>query len=369
MRSRAIATTLAIYFVTMAAGCLRHIVADVPENVVGSRDAETWGVAWLKSRDGYSVMSTTKLNGHSAFREKPSVVLEAGKTANWDWQVMAVPSLAKQWRTFQAEQHTQTVEAEAEQSGNWLHTVLTWKLAFERAHRTAKYLFGHDPLALHLTLLLVPDGTRYDKEVTEKRSDALPLTLAFYWSKSNPTSFLGAVSTTMYEYQHLLVDDGAISSMGNGLGNQTANDEARSQCWSDSTFLALIAGSSSHMEWKLSNAKAAAALLEESEQRQVSTAGDDSHTDHRTNGEIPFSEAYMWGRFFEVQSIASYFRLQNIPSIRVEAKDINRISSIMSVCRAMTQAPADVTNGGYPPSQVKYSSYFPSQLSLTARSQ
>jgi hypothetical protein len=115
------------------------------------------------------------------------------------------------------------------------------------------------------------------------------------------------------------------------------------------------------MEWKLSNAQAAAALLERSE--QVSRTAENSGDDRSNDGGIPFSEAYMWGRFFEVQSIAAYFRVKNIPSTRVEAKDLTRISSVMSVCRAMTLAPADVTNGGYPTSQIKYAPYFPAQVS------
>lgn len=361
MRSPAIATAIAVFSVTLTAGCLRHIVADVPENVMSSPGAETWGVAWLKSHEGYAVTSTSKLNGHSSLHEMPTVILESGRSENWEWRVMTVPALDTQWKAFQAEQHTQKVEKEAQQSGNWLHTVLTWNLAFERAHRAATYLLGREPLALHATLLLLPDGVSYDSKITERRSDAVPLTLAFYWTKSNPTDFLGAVSTTMYEYQHLLVDDGIIAPMGDGLGNQTANDEARSQCWSDSTLLALIAGSSSHMEWKLSNAQAAAALLERSE--QVSRTAENSGDDRSNDGGIPFSEAYMWGRFFEVQSIAAYFRVKNIPSTRVEAKDLTRISSVMSVCRAMTLAPADVTNGGYPTSQIKYAPYFPAQVS------
>jgi len=345
---------------TWTVPCIYAQRSDIPKALVNAPDMERWGVGWIEVKTGYKVLSVTRFNGHSKLHEDPNVLIESGKIGNWEWQVEAAPSVAAQWRTFQAQAQTKVVTQEAEQTQNWLHTASNWTLAFERAHRVAVYLLGREPLPLHATLLLIPDGVKYSKQVTETRTEGAPLTLAFYWQESKPAAFVEDVATTMYEYQHLLVDSKMIPSEGHGIGDQTTNDEARSQCWSDATDLALLAGSSSHMEWKASNAQAALALLQQSEQTQLGNSNQSrAKGDHKDK--VPYEDAYLYGRLFEVESISSYFQGKGL-SLYIEAKDLDRANSFMSVCRAMTQSPTDVTEGGYPAAQVQYVPFFPPNL-------
>lgn len=357
-----IVTLAAITLMALAVTPVYGQRSDIPKELVNAPDMERWAVGWIDVKTGYKVVSVTKFNGHSKLHEDANILIESGKIGNWDWQVEAVPSIAPNWNDFQAQARTKKVIQEAEQSQNWLHTASNWTLAFERAHRVALYLLGREPLPLRVTLLLIPDGVKYNKQITERRTDGAPLTLAFYWQDSKPATFLEDVATTMYEYQHLLVDSKMIPAEGHGIGDQTTNDEARSQCWSDATNLALLAGSSSRMEWKASNAQAALALLQQSEQIEANDRGNGTTTNGDRGDRIPYADAYLYGRLFEVESVSGYFQEKGL-SLYVEAKDLNRVNSFMSVCRAMTQSPADVTNGGYPAAQVQYVPFFPPNLS------
>jgi len=357
-----VAFALAFFFPVFVLGCGVFYRYDAPRAVIDMSGAEVWAVSLSASGRRYHVTSTTRLNGQARLHEQPTASIATGTVGDWQWTVMAVPSVVPSWRAWQEEKRNTKVRQEAIRSGNWLHSAAGWDLAFQRARRVAQYLLGRPPLPFHATLLLLPEGVRYNKRISEAGKGYVPLTLAFYWPNSKrPAAFIGVVTRTMYEYQHLLVDSGFISPVGNGKGDRTANDEARSQCWSDSTFLALEAGTPSSVQWKVSQARAALALLDQSNQQKVNGEGGQGLAMPEV-GPIRYSDAYMWGRFFEVESVAAYLRSRGDSTALIHASDPAQVNALLSVCRAMTQQPRDLTKGPYPASQVEYVPFFPKEF-------
>lgn len=352
----------------LASGCAAFYRYDLPKGLMNAPSVQVWAVSLSRSDSQYRVTATTRLNGDAPLHEKARSLLASGADGDWQWRVIAVPSLLKSWTDWEGEKRNLKIRREALDSGNWFHSAMGWDLAFQRAHRVARYLLGHPPLSLHATVLLVPDGVNYDQRVTDAGKDYFPLTLAFYWpSSKRPTAFIGAITRTMYEYQHLLVDSGAIPPVGNDAADREANDEARSQCWSDSTFLALVAGTSSSMQWNVSAARAALALLDQSNQSTVNEE-QGKNTNAPQRGAIRFSDAYAWGRLFEVESVAAYLQKKGNSAVAIRANQLAEANAVFSVCQAMTQHPLDLVSGAYPPSHVRFSPFFP-QASANQESQ
>lgn len=348
-----------------AAGCIHY---DAPRQLMRAPGIDTWAVSMPRSHPGYHVTSITRLNGNVPLAGKPTVIISSGADGDWQWTVKAVPSVAQSWKAWLAYKKTKKLRMENERSGNWTHAASGWKFAFERARRVARYLLGHQPPAFHPTILLLPEGVKYSGKVTETGKQYFPVTFAFYWPASNQlqgfASLLNAVTRTMWEYQHLLVDTKIIAPVGKTKADKETNDEARSQCWFQSTLLALAAGTKTTMDYKVSRSSAAIALLEQSAPHHVSTnESGESAASSSIPPRIRFSEALLWGKFFEIESLANYLKQRGVPKLHIVANNPAEMNAVLSVCRAMTQHPLDVTaTNGYPPSQVHYVPFFPAKL-------
>src|SRR5579875_80458 len=343
----------------LAGGCIRY---DIPAPVIHALGTQMWAVGLSRSGSRYRVTSTTRLNGSGIF-EKGEVSFASGSVGDWKWAVRAAPSLLPSLRAWRANPRNKRIRLEAERSGNWLHTTGDWDLAFQRAYRVARYLLGRVPPAMRATIFLVPSGSAYSARITSTETGYFPVILGFYWppSPSGPTgpkNLITSVTRTVYEYQHLLVDAGFISPAGRSAADRTAVDEARSQCWSDSTFLALVAGTPSSIRWRVSRARAALGLLQDSERRRTRNRQTLQPRVAARNG-VRFQDAYLWGRLFETQSVGAYLRSRGMKSLVVRAQRPEEMNSLLSVCRAMTQHPVDLTAGPYPVSQIRYVPFFP----------
>jgi hypothetical protein len=369
---RAFLPWLGFALIAFASGCVHY---DVPLAVRRAPGEATVGVALSKSRGRYKVTTITRLNGSVRLSEKPTVRIASGSVANWQWAVKAVPSAVPGWKAWLTSKKIAKLRQEDARPGSWAHAAAGWDSAFGRAHRVVRYLLGRQPPALHATLLLLPPGVKYSRAITRTGNHYFPLTLAFNWPTSNqlaePASLAKAVTTTVYEYQHLLVDSNVIPPTGRTAGARAANDEARSHCWSQSTFLALESGTEAYIEYKVSRSRVptTTAVLEESMPKL--TVREEVQAQKRAPGRRPhirFSDGLAWGTFFEIQSLANYLQLRGNPKLRVTADEPSQMNAILSVCRAMTQQPLDITaTDGYPPSKVKFVPFFPANLKAPKR--
>ncbi len=356
---------LGLALTAFGAGCVRY---DVPRAQVRTPGVASWGVEVAKSGGGYRVTSTTQLNGRATLWEKPSVQIVSGTDESWEWVVKAVPSVATGSKALTGGAKLQQNGRDDASDGKLPHAAPDWGEAFRRAHRVARYLLGRRPPALHATLLLLPYGVRYSRAFTKAATHYFPLTFAYYyWPRSKhfkeSASLATAVTSVIYEYQHLLVASKTIAPVGKTKGSRAANNEARSRCWSQSTFLALEAGTTAHIEYGVPQVRGqtVVAMFKQSMPQQTTNAqirvpalppGSQPH--------IRFSDAYAWGSFFEIESLARYLQLRGVPNLRVMADNPSEANAVFSVCRAMTQHPVDITaTNGYPPSQVQFLPFFP----------
>ena len=171
-----------------------------------------------------------------------------------------------------------------------------------------------------------------------------------------------AVSRTVYEYQHLMDDTNVIEAVGKNETDRTINDEVRSHCWFDSVLLSLTSGTHTRSMWN----PAPEALLDASSNHETSaeTANqtkDTNDTDHQA--ERQFSDAMLWAKYLEAKSISEYLRNRGRRDASVVSNDSDGMNAVVSVCRAMTQQPLDLTSGPYPISKIEYTPFFPTRFS------
>jgi hypothetical protein len=366
------ATVLGLASAAILSGCVHYRYrVDIPRQVMQAPDAQVWGVGLLKARSGFRVVSVTSLNGRTEVRGKPTVEIESGAADNWEWSVRAVPPLLASWNAWQSDMKVQRRAGTPE---DWSHPVASWQQAFDRSHKVVSYLLGRQPLPLRASVLLVPDGSAYHKTFTETGEKFVPLTFAFYYPASVSTAaevmsqrfsaLTTAVSTTVYEYQHIFVDTKSIQQVGDNEADETINDEARSQCWFDSVLLALTSGTHSSESWHPSEARER--LLEKGGGHEISLEpGEQASSAAKPSDKTQrrYVEALPWARYFEARSISDYLRKRGIADPKVASNDPAAMNAVLSVCRAMTQHPLDVTaTNGYPPSWVEYVPFFPTQL-------
>lgn len=367
VKKRLCRLTLAMVMLWAAlTGCV-HYRFDARPELMQTPDAQIWAVGLQKSDSGYRTHSITKLNGANPMSDEPTALIASGSTGNWQWEVRAVPSLLASWKTWQNDKKVQQRAADPD---DWSHPAATWEQAFTRAHKVVNYLLGRPPLPLKLTMLLVPDGSAYNKAFVQTGPDFVPLTFAFYYplaasetkalTASRFSALVEAVSTTVYEYQHVLIATEIIKPMGKNETDKTINDETRSQCWSDSTFLALTSGTHTESTWN--PALAREALLAGSSGRVTSQetgtpAGDAQEDDQQMQRH--YSDAWRWGKYLEAKSISVYLRMRGLREAKVVSNEPAAMNAVLSACRAMTQRPLDLTSGDYPASQVEYVPFFP----------
>ncbi len=366
-RLSSLLVVLALCPAALVASCMRYRY-DVPTRVMQAPDAQVWGVALLQSEHGYRVASVTKLNG-TALAQTQRTKIASGEFQNWQWTVDADHSLLPSWRAWQNDKKVQT---RAMPPDNWNHPAADWEQTFNRAYKVANYLLGRQPLALRATLLLIPNGSAYDKITTAESNEAVPITLGFYYPQSPSSSddltgerfsaLAEAVSRTLYEYQHLLIATKTSESVGRGEADKAVNDEAISQCWFDSTLVALTSGTHSVVKWDDSSERLA--LLERDSEHKISPETETPLRKLATTDSVPdikFSDAVLWARFREGESVTEYFRSRNLAPT-VSSREPAQMNALLSVCRAMTQHPVDLTTGAYPASRIQYVPFFPVPL-------
>ena len=339
-------------------GCGRYRFP-VSHDVMHAPGNQIWAVRARKSASGYRTQSITRLNGADPMRGEPTAVVSLGSTGNWQWEVRAVPSLLPSLKTWQSDKELQLPTGSPE---DWSYPAASFEQAFARAYKVVNYLLGRPPLPMKVTLLLVPKGSTYKKVFVQTGNGYIPLTFAFYYpapatetdtlTSDRFEAMVEAVSKAVHEYQHTLVDTVAIEPVGNNQVDKTINSEIRSQCWTESTTLALASGTASNLKWN-------PVLPDELIER---------NTGHNTQ-ENPqpkprrFSDADLWAGHLVAKNISAYLRERGFPDAKVEYNDPAGMNAVLSVCRALTQHPRDMTVGLHPTSTIEYVPFFPNKLS------
>lgn len=366
--------TVATTVTAALVGCARYQF-DAPNTIIDGPGNEVHGTNVEKEHDGFAVTAITRLNGTRVLHEKPNVIIDSGTAGNWQWEVRAVPSLLPSWKAWEADKKFQARAKLA--TDDWNHPAANWGQAFARAHEVAAYLLGRAPLPLKLTVLLVPEGSKYEGNFPSKGNGAVALTFAFFYPPEAPdthalttdrfAALVHAVSTSVYEYQHTLAPTGTIPAAGDDAADKTINDEARSHCWQYSTTLALGSGTHSNLAWD--PAAARAALLEGSSRQNISLDTGEEPSDKNasgSDGKRRFSDAIFWGRELVSENLVSYLTARGILEPRVQSNRPPEMNAVLSFCRAMTQHPRDLTKGLIPPSDVPYVPFFPDPLSASS---
>jgi hypothetical protein len=256
--------------------------------------------------------------------------------------------------------------------GSWDHPAADWREAFERAYRVVGYLLDGDPLPMRATVLLVPEGASYQRAVTETGTSYVPITLAFHYpaspsgsdeaTRQGLSALVGAVSRTVTEYQHVVFEAAPTrNAWGHNDVEKAINDEALSECWRQSTLVALLSGTDSAITFHPKDSVGQAAGVQRTTANQVpfEPPTPANLRDGCGRRRVKYSEAYGLGISAEGQSVIDYLRERGIRSLTVPANDPAAMNSLLSVCRAMTTHPINLGGGTYPPSLVQYVPFFP----------
>lgn len=235
--------------------------------------------------------------------------------------------------------------------------IANWDQGFARARMMAAYLLGRDPLPLKVKILLLPEGAGYSESIVES-GPSIPLTFAFHYpltivdtpeaTSSRFSAMVGAVSTTMHEYQHVLTAAGLVHGEGKTHIDKTINDEARSSSWGDAAVIALTSGTPSEMKWDPSLKLVLA---------DGKLAEDAAKVKRR------FADSSSWGEFVYTRTAVNYLREHGIAEVAVRGTDTETMNAMVSLFRAMTLTPHDLIQKPYPSSKVEYAPFFPSQSS------
>lgn len=343
---------------------------DAPKWMLDSPNLQLRGVVTLDSKPPYRITSETRLSGSKPVGAQPTAVIASGSTGNWQWEVRAVPSLLASWEAWRRDKRFQQ---RSQGPDDWSHPVATWDQAFDRAYKVASYLLGRPPLPMKATVLLVPDGSSYHKVFTQSGDDFVPLTFAFYYPSAESGTYeltserfsalVDAVSTTVYEYQHILVSTNTIEPVGTNATDKTINDETRSHCWGHSTLLALTSGTHTNLTWDPSAARAV--LFAESSGQNISLeTGDQQAPTGQTPGteKRRYPDAILWARQLELKNLLIYLQERGIREPKVQSNDPAAMNAVLSFCRAITQRPRDLTAGTYAPADVEYVPFFPASF-------
>ena len=349
--------------------CVRYRFP-VSSETMQAPDSQIWAVRAQKSESGYRTHSITRLKGAGSMRGERAAAIASGSTGNWQWEVRAVPSLLPSLKAWQSDKEVQMAAGDHE---NWGHPAASWEQAFARAYKVVNYLLGRPPLPMKLTLLLVPEGSAYKKAFVQTGDGFIPLTFVFYYpSAASETDALTserfsamveAVSKSVHEYQHTLVDTLAIKPMGNNEVDKIINSEIRSQCWAHSTTLALASGTASDLKW---NPALPNELSERHKghgtSREASKPAGDVQDSARPKPRR-FTDAGLWAGHLFAKNVSAYLLERGFAEPKVVYYDPAAMNTVLSLCVAITQHPRDLTVGLYPPSEVEYVPFFPSSLS------
>jgi hypothetical protein len=311
------------------------------------------------------------MNGTRQAQENHVTEIASGGVGDWLWSVKAVKSLLPSWRAWEEDKK---VQRRARPPDDWAHPAASWQQAFSRAYAVVSYLLGRRPMPMKAKLRLLPEGANYrDISVSHEERHA-PITLAFYyppWASGGHhatverfSALATAVSRTVYEYQHLYADAKPNVRQASSKTNRVINDETRSGCWMDSTMLALTSGTHTAVRWDPSAARRALGGGADEQSLSLEKGRPAATPPTSPEGEGPrYADAVLWARYYEAKSIANYLRRRGLPKPQATANNPAEMNAVLSVCRAMTQHPLDVSaTNGYPPSQVQFVPFFPAKL-------
>jgi hypothetical protein len=310
------------------------------------------------------VISITTLNGSSPIEVEQTVVIASGTYDDWRWKVRAVPALVHSWNLWR---QSVRIQERAQHADDWTHPVATWDQGFRRAHEVAEYLLGREPAALTLTVLLVPQDSKYHRTVKEPFDKVIPLTFAFYYpatthdnteeTNNRLLAMVKAVSTSMHEYQHVLNRRGLVKAAGHGKVDQTINDEVRSNCWENSVNIALTSGSHSSYRWDPANSRSA--LLKGLDPKSTDRVHPDTEViEELKKFERRYPDASLWGEYLEQRSTAAYLAHIGIGDLTIHSNEPEKMNGVLSACRAITRDPADLVLEPYPPTHVQNAPFF-----------
>ncbi|MGH9865258.1 MAG: hypothetical protein ACRD4H_07575 [Candidatus Acidiferrales bacterium] len=316
------------------------------------RNDNAWSATVKKSEGGYHVVSVTNLTGSPA-RETTDVEIASGAFQGWRWKVEADPSLLPSWNAWESQDR---VKKSAQlPADDWSYPAFDWRRAFERVHRVVSYFLGHEPLGLDTTVILIPEGAAYHETVDQVEDSAVPITLGFPFPAETSSSridqanrfaaLLQAPAETINRYYQVLVAEGFTAQVGQDEAAKEVNAEAEGICWYEGVSLALTAAGPhfhSSLHW---NQQTSAAELT-----------------HHPPTKIQLADAAYWAGLREAESISGYLESRGMKNYTFSGKDPAAMNAVLSVCRAMTQHPVDLTTSAYPPSQVQYVPFFPVPL-------
>jgi hypothetical protein len=288
-----------------------------------------------------------------AAAQAPLVQIASGSVQTWRWNAETSPSLLASWDAWQ---HYRPVrESERLAPRDWRYPALSWRRAFGRAYELANYLLGQKPLPLHATVVLVPEGSDYHQTPGPDGPQAVPILLAFPYpaeassSRSEQARRLGAFFTAyagvMQEYYRALVSAGLIVPAGKNKTDKQLNEKALGVCWDEATSLALLATGPHFHSWVNWVPWTSPPPLA-----------------HRPNGKVQPGDVEQRAVLRATQSIDWYLEIRGLKNRRFSSKDPQPMNAVLSVCRAMTQHPLDLTDGPYPASKVEYVPFFPARL-------
>lgn len=334
----------------------------VSNEILQAPETEIHAVKLQKSGSGYIAHSITRLNGTKPMEGEPTALIASGTTEVWQWEVRAVPALLPSWKAWQ---NDKKVQLRAVNPDDWQHPAATWEQAFARVYKVVNYLLGKNPLPVKLTLLLIPDGTAYNKTLVQSGNGFVPLTFAFYYPSASTANTLTAdqfsalvqaVSLTIHEYQHVMTDSGLLNTPGNNEIDKTINDENRSQCFFESALLALTSGTHTELKWEAGMAREALLAGSTSHQTALETEGAIDKPQRR------YADATLWARYLYAKNMLAYLQTRGPGTERVLSNQPSGMNAVLSVCRAMTRQPIDLTVGIYPPIEIEYIPFFPAKL-------
>ena len=312
---------------------------------------QIWGTRVARAGKGYRSHVLSRLNGKVPLTEEPNVRIASGTTGVWQWEVRTVRSLVPSYEQWTSDPKIQ----ERAKSDEWTHSIASWDQAFARAYKVVSYLLGHEPMPLNLVVVLVPANTQYEKNESLEHESAVPLRFMFYYppagegdSNARYGAMINAVTTSVYEYQHGFVDTKTIKPIGRSKADRTINDEARSQCWSDSVFLALTSGSHTEFAWEGDGAGRSSLDPK---------PGETPPTDKER-----YINALKYAWTYEALTLVDYLRQRGVTTNKFLANDPPPMNAVLSACRALTQKPFDLTSGPYPKEQIEFVPFFPDPL-------
>ncbi|HET6841691.1 MAG TPA: hypothetical protein VFK06_08385 [Candidatus Angelobacter sp.] len=339
-------------------GCARYRFP-LSREVMQTPNTEIWAVRAQKSESQYRTHSITRLNGAGPAAGEPTSVIALGTTANWQWEVRAVPSLLPSLKAWQSDKE---VLLPSNGSDDLDHPAVSWEQAFARAYKVVNYLLGRTPPPMKLSLLLVPKGSAYKKNFVQTGNDLIPLTFAFYYPAASSetdaltsdrfSALVEAVSKVVHEYQHALVDTKAIEQTGSNRVDKTINSEIRSQCWAESTTFALASGTASYLKW---NPAFPSELIEHNP--------DHNKQKNAQPRQRRFSDADLWAGHLLAKNLSAYLLDRGFAEPKVEYSDPAGMNAVVSFCGSITQHPRDLTVDLYSTSQVELTPLFPTTIS------